>query len=270
MLRSLFTGVAGLRAHQQMLDITSDNIANVNTAGFKSSAAVFETTLSQTLQGAGGAGAANSGVGGTNPMQVGLGVKMAGTEMDMTQGNTEYTGRPSDLSISGDGFFAVNSRGRQLLTRAGSFSLDAAGHLVTPDGSVLQSANGGDLNLSALQSGAYTSWSVAPDGKVNATDATGNVVTLDTVELATVANPAGLERVDGTNFAASANSGPVTAGSAGSGGLGTLTSGYLEQSNVDLSQQLTNLIIAERGFQANSRVISTSDEVLQTLVNLKQ
>lgn len=270
MLRSLFTGVAGLRAHQQMLDITSDNIANVNTPGYKANAAVFETTLSQTLQGAGIAGPAGSGVGGTNPMQVGLGVRMAGTERDMTQGNAEYTGRPTDLSINGEGFFLINLRGQQLMTRSGSLTLDSAGHLVTPDGGVLQSVNGGDVNLSALQTGGYNSWSIAADGKINATDANGNVTTLDQLQLVTVSNPAGLEQVDGTNFSVSGDSGPVTKGTAGSPGFGLIATGYLESSNVDLSQQLTNLIIAERGFQANSRVISTSDEILQTLVNLKQ
>jgi flagellar hook protein FlgE len=189
----------------------------------------------------------------------------------MTQGNTQYTGRSSDLDIAGDGFFVVNSRGSMLLTRAGSFALDTSGHLVTPDGSVLQNKNGTDVDLSALFNPAnnYTSWSVGPNGDVNATDASGTVTTLDTVQIARVDNPQGLARVDGTKFQVTAASGPMVSGTAGSNGNGTITSGYLEASNVDLSQQLTNLIIAERGFQANSRVITTSDEILQTLVNLK-
>src|ERR671921_107728 len=116
MLRSLFTGISGLRAHQQMLDVTSNNIANVNTAGYKSSSTVFEDTLSQTITGAGAPAGLN---GGTNPMQVGLGVQLAGTSINFSQGSNQYTGRTSDLLINGDGFFVLNNGGQQTLTRAG-------------------------------------------------------------------------------------------------------------------------------------------------------
>src|SRR6476646_1346289 len=223
MLRSLFTGISGLRAHQQMLDVTSSNIANVNTVGYKSSSAVFEDTLSQTVA---GAGAPSGTTGGTNPIQVGLGVQLAGTSTNFSQGSNQYTGRTSDLLINGDGFFVLNHNGQQTYSRAGSFSLDSAGELVSPDGSIVQSAAGGNLNLSALNSGTYVAWSISPLGGVNGVDHTG------------------------------------TTTAPGSGGRGTLTAGYLEMSNVDLASELTNLIISERGFQANSRVITTSDEVL--------
>jgi len=136
MLRSLFTGISGLRAHQQMLDVTSNNIANVNTVGYKSSSTVFEDTLSQTIQGAGGATATN---GGTNPTQIGLGVQLAGTSTNFAQGSNQYTGRGSDVMINGDGFFVLSNNGQQTYSRAGSFSLDNSGHLVAPDGSNLGS-----------------------------------------------------------------------------------------------------------------------------------
>jgi flagellar hook protein FlgE len=265
MLRSLFTGISGLRAHQQMLDVTSNNIANVNTTGFKGSSAIFEDTLSQTIAGAGAPGAN----GGTNPTQIGLGVQLAGTAANFTQGSSQYTGRTSDLLINGDGFFVVSKDGQQNYTRAGSFALDAAGHLVAPDGSIVQSATGGNLNLSALNSGTYVSWSVSAQGVVNGVDNTGATTALGTIAVATFANPAGLTKVGDTQFQASANSGAAQIGGAATGGRGSLTPGYLEMSNVDLAGELTNLIISERGFQANSRVITTSDEVLQTLVNLK-
>ena len=266
MLRSLFTGISGLRAHQQMLDITSSNIANVNTAGYKSTSAVFEDTLSQTI---GGAGAPTATAGGTNPVQIGLGVQLAGTSTNFAQGSNQYTGRSSDLLINGDGFFVLSNNGQQTYSRAGSFSLDNSGHLVAPDGSKVQSAAGGDLNLSALNSGTYVSWSIAPTGAVNAVDAAGATTTLDTLATATFANPGGLSRIGDSQFETTTNSGPAQIGTPGTGGRGVLTSGYLEMSNVDLASELTNLIISERGFQANSRVITTSDEVLQSLISLK-
>ncbi|HEY2042585.1 MAG TPA: flagellar hook-basal body complex protein [Jatrophihabitans sp.] len=265
MLRSLFTGISGLRAHQQMLDVTSNNIANVNTTGFKSSSTVFEDTLSQTIAGAGAPGAN----GGTNPMQVGLGVQLAGTETNFTQGSNQYTGRTSDLMLNGDGFFVVAKNGQQSYTRAGSFQLDAGGHLTAPDGSVVQDAAGGNLNLSALSGGTYKSWSISPQGVVNAVDTTGVTVPLGTIAVATFANPGGLTKVGDTQYQVSTNSGAAQIGAPDSGGRGSLTAGYLEMSNVDLAGELTNLIISERGFQANSRVITTSDEVLQSLISLK-
>ncbi|HZC53629.1 MAG TPA: flagellar hook-basal body complex protein [Mycobacterium sp.] len=267
MLRSLFTGISGLRAHQQMLDVTANNIANVNTVGYKSGATSFEETLSQTL---GGASAATATAGGTNPIQVGLGVKLAATSANLTEGSAQTTGNKTDLMINGDGYFVIKNAGTTEYTRAGAFHLDAVGHLVTPDGSILQDVTGADVDLSALQvPGAYKDWSIGPNGDVNAVNAAGVTTTLATIGLATFANPAGLTRVGDTAFVASASSGVATVVAPATVGIGNLSTGLLEMSNVDLSTELTNLMISERGFQANSRVISTSDEVLQTLVNLK-
>ncbi len=266
MLRSLFTGIAGLGAHQKMLDVTANNIANVNTTGFKGSTTVFEDTLSQTLQGGGSPTATN---GGTNPMQVGLGVKLAATTLNLTQGSSQATGVTSNMLINGDGFFMVNKNGQQLFTRAGAFTLDANGNLVTPDGAMAEDPTGAVLNLSALTSGAYVSWSIDANGNINAVNAAGVTTTLGQVGLATFANPNGLQTAGDTMFVASPDSGAPQIGAPNTGSRGSISSGYVEMSNVDLSAELTNLIISERGFQANSKVITTSDEVLQTLVNLK-
>jgi flagellar hook protein FlgE len=267
MLRSLFTGISGLRAHQQMLDVTANNIANVNTVGYKANETTFEETLSQTL---GGAGTATATAGGTNPTQIGLGVKLAATTGNFGQGSTQNTGATTDVMINGDGFFVIKNAGVTEYTRAGAFHRDAIGHLVTPDGSIVQDAAGANLDLSALLvAGAYKDWNIAANGDVNAVDAAGATTTLATIGLATFANPAGLARVGDTAFVASASSGAAAVSAPGAVGVGTLSAGALEMSNVDLSTELTNLMISERGFQANSRVISTSDEVLQTLVNLK-
>lgn len=152
MLRSLFSGITGLRSNQTMLDVVGNNIANVNTVGFKSSQTVFEDTLSQMIQ---GAGAPQATQGGTNPAQVGLGVKLAGISTNFAQGAAQLTGRSTDMMVQGDGFFLVKNGGELLYTRAGSFSLDGSGQMVTPDGSVVQGWPGvaGVINTNASPSG---------------------------------------------------------------------------------------------------------------------
>ena len=392
MLRSLFSGISGLRAHQTMLDVTGNNIANVNTTGFKASQTQFQDTLSQVLT---NAGAAQDGVGGTNPAQVGLGVRVAGITTNFQQGAAQLTNRSTDMMISGDGFFVVRKGAEQFYTRAGAFDFDSSGQLVTPDGSLVQGwaaapdgsidVNGplvdlrlpiatlmaaagttsatfegnlpsdadvgtvlnrdidvydatGDVTTLALAlTRTATGWTVtgtrdgagaatitltdAGDGTLTASGAltVGGVAVdlsavtgfagLNTVEgvgqngraagtlqsftinadgtllgsfsnglkqdvgrvaLSTFTNPAGLEKAGGSLYRTTVNSGDAQIGAAGTGGRGELTGGALEMSNVDLSAEFTNLIIAQRGFQANSRVITTSDELLQELVNLKR
>ncbi len=305
MLRSLFTGISGLTAHQQMLDVTANNIANVNTTGFKASRAAFQDTLSQTLQGAAAARNTAAGApitGGTNARQIGLGVKLAGTEMDMGQGSTQSTGVATDMMINGDGFFVVQKGDNQqvMYTRAGGFHLDQMGHLVTADGAVVSGiklgatpetqptavANVKALDLSPLlngydasgpiygaagtPTGKYVSYSVDPSGTVTAVRDDGGTDVLGQLTLATFANPNGLEKIGNTEFNMTGGSGDPVFGAADSGSIGKITTGELEMSNVDLSAQLTDLIIAQRGYQANSKTVTTADQILQTLVSLKQ
>lgn len=290
MLRSLFTGISGLSAHQQMLDVTANNIANVNTTGYKSSSVEFEDTLSQTIS---GGGAATATAGGTNPVQIGLGVQVVGTRMDFTQGSNQATGVKSNMLINGDGFFAVQKNGQTMYTRNGNFAVDDQGHLVTPDGAELMGVTtdpatgtttsapiqlplASAMDASGNPLGTWVDYNIAPDGTITGVDATGapvdtagNPITATSpvlkVDLETFSNPDGLERAGNSLYMATSAS-----GAASSTGIGSITTGYVEMSNVDLSKELTNLIISERGFQANSKVITTSDEVLQTLVNLKQ
>ncbi|NHC16232.1 flagellar hook protein FlgE [Motilibacter deserti] len=412
MLRSLFSGISGLKQHQTMMDVTGNNIANVNTAGFKSSSTVFEDTLSQMVR---AAGAPQGGNGGTNPAQVGLGVRLGGIATNFGQGSAQSTGRSTDIMIQGDGFFGVRSGGETLFTRNGSFSFDQDGRLVTNSGGVVQgwtavdgavNTNGaiGDIQLPTgtllppkatgaaslggnLPAGAadgtqitgsykmfdaqgkehtlaYTltkvdstglandRWTLATtvdgtaatastaafefskaDGKLVTPPATGTPATqtfsvtapwgdvnidvasvssfggentlaagtqdgssmgslqaftispdgtlvgvfsnglkqpLAQLSLASFNNPAGLEKVGGSMFRNSVNSGNPVMGTAGGAGRGTLQNNTLEMSNVDLAAEFTNLIVAQRGFQANSKVITTSDEILNDLVNLKR
>jgi flagellar hook protein FlgE len=384
MLRSLFSGISGLRAHQQMMDVTGNNIANVNTVGYKSSQVEFQDTLSQMVN---AAGAPQNGAGGTNPAQVGLGVSTASIANNFSQGAAETTGKSSDMMIQGDGFFVVRSGGEEVYTRAGSFSFDANGSLTTPNGQTVQgwgATNGvvntsnvpGDIKLpigvtlaptvtsnitlsgnfsneaavgdtqqmsikvydaagaanstlATFTKSAADTWSMAlPDGStadiqftagVGPASVTAGGYTFDThdltqysgvtsahvsnsdgsasgvlnsytvsntgqivgvfsnglkqslgqVALANFNNVQGLEKIGDSMYRSTVNSGLAQVGPAGTQGLGLITAGALEMSNVDLAQEFTNLVIAQRGFQANSRVITTSDEILQELVNLK-
>ena len=279
MLRSLFAGISGLRVNQTMLDVTGNNIANANTTGFKSSSTVFQDTLSQMLT---ASSAANAGRGGTNPIQVGLGVQLAATNTNFNQGAAQTTGRPTDLMIQGDGMFVVRKGNEQLYTRAGAFTFDNTGTLVSPNGNRVQgyaldasgNPTGGLIDVSlpvpAAAGPKLTSYNIGSDGKLRGIFDDGTQRELAQIAIADFANPMGLEKVGETSYRESANSGGADLGVAGQGRRGTLVGGALEMSNVDLSAEFTNLILAQRGFQASSRVITTSDQVLEDLVNIKR
>ncbi|WP_434995931.1 flagellar hook-basal body complex protein [Arthrobacter sp. Ld5] len=281
MLRSLYSGISGLRSHQTMLDVTGNNIANVNTTGFKGSATQFQDTLSQLTQ---GAGAPQEALGGTNPAQVGLGTQVAGIITNFSQGSAQATGRATDMMINGDGLFVTRAGTETLYTRAGAFTPDADGRLVTPDGSivqgwpavggVIQQGAVGDLRMPRMgevtANGTLESFTLGPDGTLVGAFSDGTRQPLGRIALAGFVNPAGLEKAGGSSYRTTANSGAAEIGAPGANGLGTVDAGVLEMSNVDLSQEFTNLIVAQRGFQANARIITTSDEVLQELTNLKR
>ncbi|MBI4504394.1 MAG: flagellar hook protein FlgE [Chloroflexi bacterium] len=427
MLRSLLTAVSSLRSHQTYLDVVGNNIANVNTTGFKASRIAFQDLLSQTLRG--GTAPDPAGVGGTNPMQVGMGMALRAVETIHTQGDLQPTGQDTDVAVEGEGFFTLSDGRRQLYTRDGSFNVGADGALTNAGGlrvqgwtadargnvntglavasiTIPQTTIGGTQstqlkisgNLDSAAAVAATaavtmtlydslgighavtvtftktagnawSWAAAttdetlgatgtpptlalgtgaltfdatggptgenpsdplpaapsaftPQFTVNPTNgaAVGQVVRVDMRPLSQVAqssavniaanngsaagqllsmtvdslgrligaysngrtqalaqlamarflNPAGLNKAGGSAFAESLASGTPIVGTAGTGGRGTVASGVLEGSNVNLAEQFTRMILAERGFQANARVISTSDEVLQDLINLKR
>jgi len=398
-LRSLFSGITGLRQHQTLMDVVSNNISNVNTAGFKSSSVVFEDTLSQMQR---AAGAPSPGLGGVNPAQVGLGVQMGGISTNFGQGSAQTTGKSTDLMIQGDGFFVVKTGNTEAYTRAGAFTFDTDGRLVNNSGMRVQGwlgtngvvdtnsapadivvpagglippkastnvAIGGNITFDTTNTDTLTlgqtvydlkgvghalSLKLTNDGAGNYTvdvtdalggetatqgaisfDATGRVVigtapsvtladgtvvaidltkatrfggpkslnvtsadgfaagslqgfqisgdgnvtgiysngqklVMAKVALANFNNPMGLEKAGNSTYQATTNSGNPQINAPGGGGVGTLLGGAVEMSNVDLAQEFTNLIIAQRGFQANSRVITTSDQMLQDLVDLKR
>lgn len=266
MMRSLFSGVSGLRSHQTRMDVIGNNIANVNTVGFKSSRVVFQDVFNQTIK----AGSAPDVLGGTNPQQIGLGVAIGAIDVLHTPGGIERTDYPLDLAINGDGFFAVSDGTAMYYTRAGNFHLDANGNLVTADGMYVQSVDGSNINIDV---NTYPSITIDKTGQIIGIEADGSRVDVAKIGLARFANPGGLEKVGQNLYRETASSGGIVGGTLlepGTGGTGYLTPGALEMSNVDLSRELTDMIITERGFQANSRIITTSDEMLQELVNLKR
>lgn len=413
MIRSMSSALSGLRNHQVMLDVVGNDIANVSTIGFKSSSTIFSDVLTQTLNGASAPGART---GGTNPAQIGLGSRLAGTVQSFTQGAIQRTGRTTDLAIQGDGFFVVDNGGQSMYTRAGSFMLDASGNLTTPDGMLVQGwqadAAGvvdtntglgpvqirvGDLlppnqtstvdlggNLSAdaaigtistlavtayddqgagvpinltftksaadqwdvtatagdpavaialtdstltfdgagelvgpadrniniaggvipgmpgpvtielgaagaagrmtqyagattaaiteqngSPAGSLQSFNVAQDGTIVGSYTNGRTRPIGQIAMAVFTNPGGLERVAGV-WRETPNSGLSQIGVAGAGGRGLMSAGTLEMSNVDLAEEFTRLIVAQRGFQGNARVVTTADEILQEVVNLRR
>lgn len=298
MIRSMWSAVSGLRNHQIYLDVTGNNIANVNTHGYKSTRAVFEDSLSQVVRNASAPNGAN-GVGGMNPSQIGLGVKLGQILGNFTQGGLQVTNVATDIAIQGDGFFVIDKGGEKFYTRNGAFSLDKGGDLVTGDGSYVQgwmaaapaaggtgyvtplptaAANGeitdppGRLNISVEE---WQSFQIAPDGTISgvkANDTTGTLVPIGQIAMSKFNNPPGLERVGGTMFKETLNSGDAFISNPANrnANMGLVTSGTLELSNVDLAGEFTNLIMAQRGFQANSKIVTASDEVLQDLISMKR
>jgi flagellar hook protein FlgE len=275
MMRGMFAAISGLKQHQVMLDVTANDIANVNTIGYKSARTTFQDSLTQLQRGAAGPTANN---GGANAAQVGLGVGLGSVDNLMQSGALQTTGNPFDVAISGDGFFQLaqgNPAGTltaSSYTRAGNFTLNSQGYLTSQAGDYVLGvpAAGGAAAAIKVPNGA-SDFAIDQNGGVSWVDPTTQQrVTGYSLQLATFSNSAGLQRAGSNHWIASANSGTKTVGIPGSAGVGSVTAGAVEMSNVDLAQTFTNMITAERGFQANSRVISTADEMLQDLVNLKR
>jgi len=286
----MYSGISGLRNFQTKLDVIGNNIANVNTYGFKKGRTIFKDLISQTVAGASGPGTTR---GGVNPKQVGLGSQIAAIDTIHSAGSTQFTGNTLDLALSGDGFFQVGQKTAGGIdniqyTRAGNFYMDENGTLVNSDGLYvvgIPSINGADavvipsgnpLSVPTTNLGAITipttaqSMSIGQDGKVTYVDDAGVLKYAGTLILAKFPNPGGLNKNGGNNFNSSPNSGTPILNTSTTSGIGTINSGFLEMSNVDLAEEFTELIVAQRGFQANTRIITTSDEILQELVNLKR
>jgi len=271
MIRSMYSGISGLKNFQTKLDVIGNNIANVNTYGFKKGRTVFKDLYSQTIT---GASAPGENRGGVNPRQVGLGSQLATIDTIHSGGSMQTTGNTLDLAIEGDGFFVVKDGEKTLYTRAGNFYLDAGagdgateGTLVDGDGRFVLDVEGEQITV-PLEA---TSLSIGQDGAVKYVIEGEGLSGEQTIAVAKFSNPGGLTKIGGNIYQASANSGVASEELTPlEGGRGAIKSGSLEMSNVDLSEEFTEMIVAQRGFQANTRIITTSDEILQELVNLKR
>lgn len=322
MLRSLYAGVSGMRSFQTKMDVISNNIANVNTTGFKSGRVKFQDMLSQTVANAQGPTA--NGLGGVNPQQVGLGVKVGSIDTIMTGGALQPTNRDLDFAMEGEGFFVVrDAGGNNFYTRDGAFFTDHEGNLVNASGLrvmgygvdgvdelddktfaaiKLQKADGTEPDKANVNGGLKKlkiyKWVDDKTGKPFTTkppagtdayelqdfaiDATGKIigvyskdqksitVILGYLAVSKFNNPEGLEKAGNNNYVESNNSGIPENGLAGAAGFGYIRQGFLEMSNVDLANEFTEMIVTSRAYQANSRSITTSDEMLMELINLKR
>jgi flagellar basal-body rod protein FlgG len=260
MIRALSTAATGMEAQQTRLDVSANNIANVSTPGFKKGRAEFQDLMYQTLRAPGTA----AGQGARTPtgLQVGMGVRAVATQRMHSEGDLQQTGNPLDVAIEGNGFFPVRlPSGGLAYTRDGAFKLDAEGRLVTDDGYALAS----DIAVPPEAQGL----SIGADGTVMATLAGDpEPVELGKIELATFANPAGLMAQGKNLFTETQASGTAVSGAPGEGGIGTLSQGTLELSNVKVVEEMIDLISGQRAYEVNARVIKAADEMLQQTAQL--
>jgi flagellar hook protein FlgE len=270
----MFAAISGLKAHQVMLDVTAADIANVNTVGYKSSRMTFRDSLSQLQRGGAAPGA---GQGGSNAAQVGLGSQVGSIDNLMGGGALQTTGNTFDVAISGEGWFRVGTSTAPAVptaleyTRAGNFTTNDQGYLTTQEGKYVvgRTAPGGAGTDALIQiAPAAGNISIGQDGSVSYQPTGGGArVVAGYLSLAKFENQTALERRGNNTWAAGPNTGPENVSTPG-GTYGITAAGAVEMSNVDLASEFTNMITAQRGFQANSRVISTADQMLQDLVNL--
>jgi flagellar hook protein FlgE len=259
----MYSGISGMKNFQTKLDVIGNNIANVNTYGFKKGRVNFKDLVSQSIA---GASAPGDNLGGVNPKQVGLGGQLATIDTVDTQGSLQTTGRSLDLAISGDGYFVLTDGSNLTYTRSGNFYLDSEGKLVNADGKHLQGM-GGDIIIPANAK----SFSIGSDGVVTFVDENSDLTEAGQISIAKFSNNGGLEKIGSNEYQETTNSGaPLVDVADGLYGAGSIVAGALEMSNVDLSEEFTEMIVAQRGFQANTRIITTSDEILQELINLKR
>jgi len=313
MIKSMFSGVSGLRAHQAKMDVIGNNIANVNTFGYKAGRATFKESIYQTMS---GSSDGTDTFGGKNPSQVGYGSQIGSVDLMFSSGSYAPTDSPTDCMIDGNGFFMVGSKdlagpegilagqgdvatqlNQLTLTRVGDFRFDGDGYLVDSNSNVvygfisddikdpiisdddaavlkpirIPDTDGSTLPGSALERMNINSIRIDDKGNVIGIDAkTNEPITIAKVGVANVPNPNALEKSQGPYYKVVSNTGKVSAYGAGSGGTGLMISNGLEMANVDLAKEFSEMITTQRGFQANTRIVTVSDEMLQELISMKR
>jgi flagellar basal-body rod protein FlgG len=262
MLRSLFISASGMEAQRLNLDVIANNLANANTVGFKKSRADFQDLMYQNLRTPGATSA--EGLQIPSGIMIGLGVRPIAVQKLFTQGDFVQTGNSLDMVIEGDGFFQISlPDGTIAYTRAGAFKLDSEGRIVNSDGYLLEpgiTVPANTLNIT-----------IGSDGKVTVLQAGSSTpVEIGQIEIAKFANPAGLMPIGKNLFLQTDSSGEAITGIPGSEGMGTISQGFLELSNVNIVEEMVNMIISQRAYEINSKAIQASDEMLQTINNLKR
>ncbi len=329
MVKSMFAAVAGLRAHQSKMDVIGNNIANVNTYGYKTARAAFRDVFYATTSGPSDSGEI---YGGTNPMQVGYGSKLSSIDSLMTTGGGASTDNPTDCMIMGNGFFLVGQHPKKntgtggtgeftgiavgtgadektpkgsvnqqeitalQLTRVGIFNFDGAGNLVDSNGRIvygfeskydaqeknysidmthvtgikLPNKNQTNANNTEYEPLPLDSISIGKDGVITGKADNGEIIKIGKIAIANVPNPNALLRGEDSYYSIAGNTGTVTVNPSGQNATGYIQAGYLEMSNVDLSREFTDMITTQRGYQANTRIITVTDAMLEELVNMKR
>jgi flagellar basal-body rod protein FlgG len=260
MLRGLWSAASGMTAQKMTIDVIANNLANVNTAGFKKSRTDFQDLMYQTASQAG----AETATGDQVPtgIQIGMGTMPVGVQKIFMQGDFKGTQNQLDLAIEGNGFFKVISNDEELYTRAGNFKLDADGNLCSPNGDKLQPAL-------SIPTDAVTI-SIDKSGTVTAFEPSGQGNAIGNIELYSFSNPAGLYSMGHNLFKPTGASGEAVSGSPGSDGMGTIAQGFLEMSNVDVVEEMVSMIMAQRAYEITSKAIQTADNMLQIANNIKR
>ncbi len=262
MIRALYTAATGMMAQQTQIDTTSNNIANVNTIGYKKQRAEFADLMYQTMEYAGTSTSLNSY--SPTGIEVGLGVRPTAITKEFTQGNFKETGNNLDMAITGNGFFQVElPDGTTAYTRNGAFKLDADGNIVNADGYKLIPQIVVPADTTAISIGTDGTVSVLQAGQTQMSQ-------IGQIELANFVNPSGLHSLGNNNYINTSASGDAIVGTPGLNGIGEIREGFVEMSNVQLVEEMTDLITGQRAYEANSKAITTSDQMLQTVNQLKR
>ncbi len=263
LIGTLTSGVSALRTFSKGLEVIGNNISNVNTTGYKSAAASYGDTFSNTLRAA-------TSASGDSAIQVGTGVQITGISTNFTQGSLASTGSGTDLAVSGEGYFVVqDSTGRNYATRDGAFRFDNDGYLVNSLGYRVLGSDGNAVQVTNYSQKA--SVTIGSNGAITVFEADGTSATEGTIGLLKIGDQNKLMK-SGNNLYDFGSTGAAVADmvAPGSSGTGTIQTGRLEMSNVDLTEQFSELITTQRSFQAGSRLITVSDSVLEDIVNLKR
>ena len=262
MLRTLWIAASGMEAQTLNIDVIANNLANVNTSGFKRSRADFQDLLYETLRPPGVASAAGNQV--PTGIQLGQGTRPVAVQKIFSQGDYEHTQNELDMAIEGNGFFQIlQPNGEVAYTRAGAFKLDGEGQIVNSDGYFMEPAISVPTDT--------TNISIGTDGTISVIQAGENEPTeIGTIQLARFVNPAGLNSIGRNLYLPSSSSGDAIAGTAGEAGFGTISQGYLELSNVSVVEEMVNMIVAQRAYEINSKGIQAADEMLQMANSIKR